>query len=89
MLKEHTVFTMAALRIFSGLLEVGAALLILRFNRIDTALRVNGALAIVGPTILLLGITLGVMGLSDRLPLGRMLMIYLGVLLIFWGTRRL
>ena len=89
MLKEQTVFTMAALRIFSGLLEVGAALIILRFNRIDTALRVNGMLAIVGPTILLLGITLGVMGLSDRLPLGRMLMIYLGVLLIFWGTRRL
>ncbi|EEG78774.1 YqhV family protein [Dethiobacter alkaliphilus] len=89
MLKEHTVFTMAALRILSGLLEVGAALIILRFNKIETALRVNGVLAVIGPTILLLGITLGVMGLSDRLPLGRMLMIYAGVFLIFWGTRRL
>ena len=89
MLRDNTIITMAALRILSGIMEVGAALLILRYNRIDTALRVNGILAIIGPTILLLGITLGVAGLSDRVPLNKMFLIYLGAFLIFWGTRKL
>jgi uncharacterized membrane protein HdeD (DUF308 family) len=89
MLKENTVMAMAALRVFSGVLEICAALFIIRFNRIDTALRVNGILAVIGPTILLMGIMLGVSGLTDRLPLGRLVLIYLGAFLIFWGTRKL
>lgn len=89
MFKEKTVVAMAALRLFSGILEVIAALLILRFNRIDTALRVNGALAVIGPTILLICILIGAAGLTDRLPLGRLILIYLGVFLLFWGTRRI
>ncbi|MBS4031443.1 MAG: YqhV family protein [Clostridiales bacterium] len=89
MLKNHTIITMAGLRIFSGLLEVCAALLILRLNRVDTALRINSVLAVIGPTILLAGIMVGVVGLSDRLPLTRLLLIYGGAFLIFWGTRRL
>jgi hypothetical protein len=89
MLKENTILAMAALRVLSGLLEIGAAVLIIRLSRIDTALRINGLLAVVGPTILLLGIMLGVAGLSDRLPLGRLVLIYLGAFLIFWATRKL
>lgn len=89
MFKDNTVLAMAALRMFSGVLEVCAALLIIRFNRIDTALRINGILAIIGPTILLICIIIGVTGLSNRLPLGRLLLIYLGVFLLFWGTRKL
>jgi hypothetical protein len=89
MLRENTILAMAALRFFSGLLEILAAILIIRFARIDTALRINGLLAIAGPTILLLGIMLGVAGLTDRMPLGRLSLIYLGAFLIFWGTRKL
>lgn len=89
MLKDNSVLAMAALRFLSGILELGAALLILRYNRIDTALRINGLLAVIGPTILLLGITVGIAGLTGRLPVGRLLLIYMGVFLIFWGTRRL
>ena len=73
----------------SGIVEVGAAFLILRYNRIDTAIRVNCILAVIGPTILLLGITLGVAGLADRVPFSKMFIIYLGAFLIFWGTRKL
>lgn len=89
MLQNQTIITMAGLRIFSGLLEVFAALMILRLNRVDTALRINGVLAVIGPTILLAGIMVGVVGLSDRLPIPRLLLIYGGAFLIFWGTRRL
>ncbi|MDW7651391.1 MAG: DUF2619 domain-containing protein [Bacillota bacterium] len=89
MLRDNTVLAMAALRMLSGVLEIGAAFLIIRYYRVDMALRINGILAVVGPTLLLVGIFIGVSGLSDRLPLGRLLLIYAGVFLIFWGTRRL
>jgi hypothetical protein len=89
MLKENTVLTMAALRLLSGALEIMAAIFIFRISRVDVALRINGILAVVGPSILLLGIMVGVAGLSDRLPLSRLLLIYSGAFLIFWGTRRL
>lgn len=89
MLKEQTVVAMAALRILSGIIEVCAAVLIIRLNRVDAALRINGILAVVGPTILLLGIAVGATGLCDRIPLSRLLLIYLGASLIFIGTRKL
>ena len=88
MIREHAILAMSALRLFSGLLEVCAGLLILRLNRVDFALRVNGMMAIIGPTVLLLGIIIGISGLAGRLPLQKLLLIYLGGFLIFWGTRR-
>lgn len=87
-MREPAVLAMAGLRFFSGLLEVLAALLILRANRIETALQVNGVLAFVGPTILLAGIHIGVIGLASRMPPGRLLPVYLGALLIYFGARR-
>jgi hypothetical protein len=88
MIKDHAVLTMAALRVFSGLVEVLAALFILRINRVDIALRINCALAIIGPSVLLAGIFIGVVAISDRLPYGRLALIYLGAFFIFWGTRQ-
>ncbi|MBS4032564.1 MAG: DUF2619 domain-containing protein [Clostridiales bacterium] len=88
MLKDNTVLIMAALRLFSGLVEVCAAVLIFHLNRVDTALRINGVLAVIGPTVLLTGIVVGIAGLSGRIPLLRLLLVYFGAFLIFWGTRR-
>jgi hypothetical protein len=87
MLKDNAVLAMAALRLLSGVMELCAALLILRLNRVDMALRINGFLAIIGPTLLLVGIMVGIAGLSDRIPLLRLALIYLGAFLIFWGAR--
>lgn len=87
-MRNFTVTVMAALRFLSGIIEICAALLILYYNKPETALRINGILAIVGPALLLLGIITGAAGLSGRLPLARLLMIYLGALLIFFGTRQ-
>ncbi len=88
MLKDHTVLAMALLRVFSGLVELSAALLIIRLNKVDAALRINGVLAVIGPTILLAGIIVGIAGLSDRIPFFRLLLVYIGAFLIFFGTRR-
>lgn len=43
---EKVILAMAGLRIFSGLLEVTAGLLILKFNQVEKALMVNAVLAI-------------------------------------------
>lgn len=84
---SQTVLVMALLRVLSGFLELGAACLILRFNNIESALRLNGLLAVAGHTILLVGITLGISGLSEKIPLFKLFLVYLGALLIFLGTR--
>lgn len=86
-MNDQSVYIMAALRFLSGLIEISAAVLIIRFHCVETALRINGLLAIIGPTLLVIGIFVGAAALTDRLPLGRLLFIYAGALLIFWGTR--
>jgi hypothetical protein len=78
---------MAAIRLLSASIEVTGALLILRFGRVDTALRINGLLGLVGPTILV-GVTLlGVAGLAGRIVPAKIAIIFIGVYLILYGSR--
>lgn len=78
---------MASFRVLAGILEISAALLMLHFARIETAIKINALLGMVGPTILLIVSTLGLFGLASSLSLGKMLLVLLGVLLIFLGAR--
>jgi len=78
---------MVLVRLLSSAVELSAAVLMARYNRVDTALRINGILGLVGPLILLAVTTLGVAGLAGRLPVHKLLMILAGVLLIILGTR--
>jgi len=79
------VLTMASLRIFSGTLEIMAAIIMLRLNQIDKALMVNTGLAMVGPLVLLTTTTLGLVGLADKLSFGKMIWVLVGVSCIFIG----
>ncbi|MFE5322910.1 YqhV family protein [Paenibacillus sp. NPDC056579] len=79
------VLSMASLRIFSGCLEIIAALIMLRLNQIDKALMVNTGLAMVGPLVLLTTTTLGLVGLADKLSFGKMIWVLVGVSCIFIG----
>ncbi|SEN17747.1 YqhV family protein [Paenibacillus sp. OV219] len=80
------VLTMATIRIFSGSLEIMAALLMLRLNQIDKALIVNSSLAFVGPLVLISTTTIGLVGLSDKISFGKMLWIVGGVACILTGV---
>ncbi len=84
---NRTILSMAGLRIFSSLLEAIAALLMLHFNDIRIALRVNAALGAVGPAILLLVGAVGLYGGAEQLSLGRITLILLGIGLILYATR--
>ncbi len=86
--KDKVVFGMASMRVLSSMIELSAALLMLRFDSVAKALKINSLLALVGPTIMIIVTSLGLAGLNGKVPLQRMLLIACGVILIFAGIGR-
>jgi hypothetical protein len=84
---DHVVWGMAGLRFLSGTIEVLAAFLMLYFGTVERAVMVNAVLSLVGPTVLILVTTLGLIGLAEKLELWRMVIVMAGVGLILWGVR--
>lgn len=82
---DKFVASMATLRIVSGTLEIIAAILMLKLGRIDKALAVNSALAFVGPTVLIVTTSLGLMGMSDKLSWGKIGWVACGVICLLIG----
>ena len=78
---------MILLRLFSGSMEIIAALLMYRFNSLEHALKINTVLASLGPLIFLGAMYLGLTGLTQKMPYNKLIFIYLGVGLVFWGLR--
>lgn len=88
MLSElRIVISMALFRILAGTLEITAALLMLKYAKVDTAIKINAVLGLIGPTILILVNTLGLIGLANQIPLQKILIVAIGVALIFLSTR--
>jgi uncharacterized membrane protein len=88
LLFEKVILAMAGLRIFSGLLEMTAGLLILKFNSVEKALMVNAFLAIVGPIIFITSMSLGIIHLAEKLSYSKLLFIGLGVGFILLGLKK-
>ncbi|KYH33880.1 YqhV family protein [Neomoorella mulderi] len=87
-LPDKHVLAMAAVRILSSMIELTAAILMLKLNRVEAALKINATLAFVGPTVMLTVMALGLWGLAGKISPVKMLTIILGVGLIFYGVRR-
>jgi len=79
------VLTMASLRMMSGSIEIIAAILMLRLATVEKALLVNSGLALVGPLVLLATTTIGLVGIAEKLSLGKMLWVIAGVSCLFIG----
>lgn len=86
---EKIVLSMAALRFLSSTIEFTAAILMLRYNSVETAFRINALLALVGPTVMITVTSLGLIGLAGKVPLQGLLFIVAGVALIFIGLSKL
>jgi len=84
---EKLALMMGLIRMLSGTIEIIAAMLILHFKTVETAFKINAILALIGPTVLIIVTSLGLVGLADQLPLSRFIMIFLGVFLIFFGLK--
>ena len=78
---------MALLRLIAGTIEISAALLMLKLGKVQSALKINGALGLIGPIVLALVSSIGFIGLAHQLSWPKLIITGLGVLLIFLGTR--
>lgn len=88
LIKDKYVFGMAAIRMLSGIIEFSAALLMLKLNRVEDAMKVNALLAFIGPLILLTVTSIGIAGLAGRTDPWKMVIIGMGVILIFIGVNK-
>lgn len=84
---EKAVLGMALLRLLSGSIELIAAILMLKFNSIEKALVVNSSLALIGPIILILTTSIGLLGIVEKISYMKMVWIFLGVGFIFVGVK--
>ena len=81
------VLGMGVLRLISGLIELSAACMMLYFNKVETAFIINACLAVIGPIVMILVTSLGLIGLADNMPIHKMVIIFSGGALIFIGLR--
>lgn len=84
---EKAIIGMALLRLFSGSIEILAALLMVKVNQVDKALIINSSLALVGPLILIATTTIGLVGIADKISFSKIIWILLGVAFILIGIK--
>ncbi|KJS21284.1 MAG: hypothetical protein VR72_11050 [Clostridiaceae bacterium BRH_c20a] len=83
------VLGMGILRIISGLIELSAAFLMLYFNKVETAFKINACLAVIGPIIMISVTSLGLVGLAGKIGIKQLVFIFSGVSLIFIGLNKI
>ena len=86
-METNAVNSMAGLRIFSGLLEIAAAVIIIRSGRVEAALRINALLGLIGPLVFLAVSALGIVAVAVRIVPFKILLLIIGFLFVLWGTK--
>lgn len=86
-MEQTTIGSMALLRTISGLIEILVAIIFLKIGRVDTALRLNAFLGLIGPIVFILVSVLGIVALAVRLSWFKMGLISLGIILVLIGTK--
>lgn len=78
---------MATIRMISGLLEIAVAFIFLKLGRVDSALRMNAFLGLIGPLVFIVVSALGIAAIAVRLPWYKVFLISLGMVLVLIGTK--
>jgi len=84
---EKALLLMIILRIFSGSIEVSAALLMFKLNDLEKALYINSLLALVGPVVLIITTGIGLYGLTEKISLLRIICLFSGIILILFSLK--
>lgn len=84
---NNLLYAMIFIRLLSSMIELGAACLMYYFRSIDTAIRINAFLGLLGPIILILVTFIGLVGISSEINIKNLILIATGVILILIGTR--
>ncbi len=89
LVKSKAVAMMALMRCLSGLIEFTAAMLMFRYDSVEKAMKINAALALIGPAVMVAVTSIGLISLSSKgFSLYRFIIIAAGVALIFVGVGR-
>lgn len=80
---ERALLLIILLRIFSGSIDITAAMLMYKFNDLEKAFYINTLLALVGPCILIITTAIALFGLTEKISLIRMVCLFVGITLIF------
>ncbi|MFZ5753171.1 MAG: DUF2619 domain-containing protein [Bacillota bacterium] len=86
--EDITIKLMFALRILIAVISTGAALLMLKFNTIPDALRINAFVGLVNPIIFLSISLLGIANMASQISLPKLMALIIGVFLVLWGTMK-
>lgn len=84
---EQTLNNMATVRMISGLLEIGVAVLFLKVGRVDAALRLNAFLGLIGPMVFIVVSALGITAIAVKLSWMKVILTVAGLLLVLLGTK--
>ena len=85
---EQTVLNnMALIRIISGLLEIATAIIFIKIGRVDSALRLNAFLGLIGPIVFILVSVLGIAAIAVKLSWVQLVLLSLGLVLVIVGTK--
>lgn len=82
---DPVVLSMAGVRLISSLIEFTAAILMILTNDLKKAIAINSILAIVGPIIFIVTMTIGVYHIANELSYSKLIFITLGVCFILYG----
>ncbi|WP_027407758.1 YqhV family protein [Anoxybacteroides tepidamans] len=82
---DSAVLSMAGMRLLSATIELTAALVMLFLNDVKKAVAVNAMLAVVGPIIFVVTMTIGLLSVADELSFSKLLWIAFGVGCILFG----
>lgn len=80
---------MGLLRFFSGFMEITAGTMMIYFDNVETALKINAFLTLIGPMVMIIVTALGLVGIAGSVSLEKMLTILCGVSLIFLGINKM
>ncbi len=86
-MERKVLSQIAMLRVISGILEISAALVIIRLRRIEAALRINALLGLIGPLVFLAVSALGIVALAVKISPVKIILLLAGAFFILWGTR--
>jgi len=78
---------MALVRFLSGSIEIVAAVAFLRLGKVETALRINAFLGLVGPLVFVLVSVFGIVAVAVRLSPAKIILLTLGTIMVLIGTR--
>ena len=86
-MEERLIWGMRLARMLSACVEVCVAVLLLRMADPRAMLRLNALAGLVGPAVFVAVSALGLAASLGRLEPGRLLVVFLGIALVLWGTR--